>query len=126
MSKESKTSKYEFDISFIDGLKVIAINGKLDSSNSDEAESELNSMLELENENRYYIFSLGKLEYISSAGLRVFLSASKKIKNNQGNLVLCEVSEDIIEIFDMTGLSNIFTLCPSLEAAIEKIKSAYL
>ena len=71
--------KYELKVYKIENYTVINISGKIDSSNSEEAEAELNLMLE--NNDKYYILDLCGLEYISSAGLRVFLSASKKIKN---------------------------------------------
>jgi len=124
LSQERRINKYELIIYKIENLSVINIRGKIDSGNSEDAEAELNAMLD--NDDKYYIFDLCGLEYISSAGLRVFLSASKKIKGSKGNFVFCEVSEEIREIFDMTGLLNVFTLCPTLEAAAEKIKSSYL
>jgi len=116
--------KYELKVYKIENFTVINISGKIDSSNSEEAEAELNLMLE--NNDRYYILDLCGLEYISSAGLRVFLSASKKIKNNKGNFVFCSVSEEIKEVFDITGLLHVFTLCETLDGAVEKIKSMAL
>ena len=50
-----------------------------------------------------------ELEYISSAGLRVLLSA-QKIMNKQGNMVIRNASEEIKEIFDITGFSDILTI----------------
>jgi len=124
LSPEHKSNKYELILYKVEELSVINIRGKIDSGNSEEAEAELNTMLD--NDDKYYIFDLCGLEYISSAGLRVFLSASKKIKNGKGNFVFCQAPAEIIEIFDMTGLLNVFTICPTLKAAAEKIKASYL
>ena len=49
------------------------------------------------------IFNFGKLEYISSAGIRIIL-AVQNIMNNQGNMVIKNLNEDVKEVFDITGL----------------------
>ena len=51
----------------------------------------------------------GRVEYISSAGLRVLLSA-QKLMNRQGKMVLTHVSESVMEIFEVTGFSDILTI----------------
>jgi len=112
--------KVELQVYKIESFTVISLNGKIDSSNSDGAEAEVSNIIGKGDKN--FIFDLGKLEYISSAGLRVFLTASKKIKNEKGNFIICNASEEINEIFDITGLLNVFVLCPSLEKAVEKLK----
>ncbi len=55
------------------------------------------------------IFDFKQLEYISSAGLRVLMSTHKTMKN-QGTMRLVHVSEDVQEVFDMTGLTDIFNI----------------
>ncbi len=54
-------------------------------------------------------FDLGKLKYLSSAGLRVLMSAQKTILK-QGEMRLINVSEEVLEIFDMTGLTDAFEI----------------
>ena len=54
-------------------------------------------------------FDLDGLEYTSSAGLRVFLSAQKTM-NKQGSMKLINVNPDITDIFDITGFSDILTI----------------
>ena len=51
----------------------------------------------------------GKLDYISSAGLRVILFAQKAM-NSQGDMVICNAKDEIKEIFDITGFSDILTI----------------
>ena len=55
------------------------------------------------------MFDLSDLEYISSAGLRVLLAAQKAM-NAQGEMKVCHVNETILEIFDVTGFSDILTI----------------
>ncbi|MBQ2214233.1 MAG: STAS domain-containing protein, partial [Erysipelotrichaceae bacterium] len=53
---------------------------------------------------------LSKLEYTSSSGLRVFLLTQKKVSEKGGNLVVSNVNEYIMEIFDITGFSSILNI----------------
>ena len=54
-------------------------------------------------------FDFANLEYISSAGLRVLLS-TQKVMNKQGKMIIKNVSEEVMEIFDVTGFSDILTI----------------
>ena len=55
------------------------------------------------------IFDLTGLEYVSSAGLRVLLSA-QKVMNKQGNMIIRGANEEIMEIFDVTGFTDILNI----------------
>ena len=85
---------------------VLAVEGRLDTTTAPQLESEIKSSIsgitELE-------FDFSKLNYISSAGLRVLLSA-QKIMNKQGSMVIHGASEDLMEIFDVTGFIDILTI----------------
>ena len=84
-------------------LKVI---GRLDTSTSPVLESELRGSIEGVTD---LILDFEGLEYVSSAGLRVILSA-QKIMNNQGKMTLKNVNSDIMEVFEITGFSDILTI----------------
>lgn len=90
-----------------EGSKLtVKLEGRLDTTTSPQLETELGSNLDGVTE---LIFDLQKLEYISSAGLRVLLSAQKTM-NNQGSMVVKNSIEEIREIFDVTGFSDILTI----------------
>ena len=55
------------------------------------------------------VFDFEKLEYISSAGLRILLAA-QKIMNKQGSMVVKNVNEIVAEVFEVTGFSDILTI----------------
>lgn len=55
------------------------------------------------------VFDFAALEYVSSAGLRVLLSA-QKIMNKQGEMVIRNVGETVMEVFEVTGFSDILTI----------------
>ena len=85
---------------------MIALEGRLDTTTAPMLESELKGSLD---GIRSLVFDMEKLQYISSAGLRVLLSAQKTM-NKQGNMVIRKASEDIKEIFEVTGFSDILTI----------------
>ncbi|MBO5610076.1 MAG: STAS domain-containing protein [Eubacterium sp.] len=85
---------------------TVKLEGRLDTTTSPQLEGELGSKLDGVKE---LVFDLEKLEYISSAGLRVLLSA-QKVMNNQGSMVVKNSIEEIREIFDVTGFSDILTI----------------
>ena len=85
---------------------VIALIGRLDTTTSPELEKELNEEIASTEE---LIFDFEKLDYISSAGLRVLLSAQKAM-NKQGKMIIRNVNETIMEVFDITGFVDILTI----------------
>ena len=85
---------------------TIALDGRLDTTTAPQLEAEIKSSL---NGITELVFELSNLEYISSAGLRVLLSA-QKIMNKQGKMVIHGASEEIMEIFDVTGFIDILTI----------------
>lgn len=83
-------------------LKVI---GRLDTSTAPQLEAEMNDSLDSAKD---LILDFSELEYISSAGLRVILKA-QKLMNKQGTMKLTGVNDTVMEVFDITGFSDILT-----------------
>ena len=84
----------------------VALTGRLDTTTAPALEAELNASFDgLE----VLTLDFAKLEYISSAGLRVLLAA-QKIMNKQGSMTVCNVNSDIMEVFEITGFSDILTI----------------
>lgn len=88
------------------GKAVFALEGRLDTVTASELEQALRGSLDGVSE---LTMDFAKLEYISSAGLRVLLS-TQKIMNKQGEMKLISVGEPIMEIFEVTGFSDILTI----------------
>ncbi len=84
----------------------IALEGRLDTSTAPTLEAELNGSL-AGMEKLVLDFSL--LDYLSSAGLRVLLGA-QKIMNKQGEMIVRNVNETIMEIFEVTGFCDVLTI----------------
>ena len=91
----------------LEGTKVeILLEGRLDTTTSPMLETELTQSIDGLTE---LIFNFEKLEYISSAGLRILLAA-QKIMNKQGSMVVKNVNEIITEVFEVTGFADILTI----------------
>jgi len=86
---------------------TVALTGRLDTTTAPALEKELKESLDGVTA---LCFDMEALEYISSAGLRVLLSA-QKIMAKQGEMKVVHVNETILEIFEVTGFSDILTIC---------------
>lgn len=89
-----------------EGIVTVSLEGRLDTVTSPQLEDALKAELPGAKD---LTFDMTKLEYISSAGLRVLLSAQKTM-NAQGSMVVKNVSEEVNEIFEVTGFSDILTI----------------
>ena len=89
-------------------MKTIVLNGRIDSNNAQQAENEILAQLK-GYDAAEVVLDAEKLEYISSAGLRVLLS-TQKVMNKQGRMVIRGASPEVMEIFDVTGFSDILTI----------------
>ncbi len=85
---------------------VISLAGRLDTITAPELEEQLASGLD---DMEKLTFDMEKLEYISSAGLRVLLSAQKKM-SKKGGMIVKNVSEEVMEIFEVTGFADILVI----------------
>ena len=85
---------------------LLAPEGRLDTVTAPELEKVVKENLDGVNA---LTFDLANLEYVSSAGLRVLLAAQKAM-NGVGEMKLCNVNETIMEIFEVTGFSDILTI----------------
>lgn len=85
---------------------TIALSGRLDTTTAPQLEAELKSSLDGVTA---LTMDFKELAYISSAGLRVLLTA-QKIMMKQGNMVVKNINETILEVFEVTGFSQILTL----------------
>lgn len=111
----------------ITGNKVGQVNvlcpcGRLDAYAAIEVEKKLNELTD--NAQVSLVVSLGKLEYISSAGLRVLLGALKKTRKAQGDLRLACLQPYVKEVFDIAGFTQLFKMFDKEQDAIDSYKVA--
>lgn len=85
---------------------TLALQGRLDTTTAPQLEAELKASVD---DVKELTFDFAELEYISSAGLRVLLSAQKTM-TKQGSMVVKNVNADIMDVFELTGFADILTI----------------
>ncbi len=85
---------------------TVALEGRLDTVTAPQLEGELRTAVSGVSR---LVFDLAALKYVSSAGLRVLLSA-QKVMNRQGSMTIRNASPEIMEIFDVTGFTDILSI----------------
>ncbi|HEX3027267.1 MAG TPA: STAS domain-containing protein [Clostridia bacterium] len=85
---------------------TLELEGRLDTTTSKQLEAELGTSFVGKKE---VILDFAKLVYLSSAGLRVLLAA-QKLMNKQGSMVIKNVNDTIMEVFEITGFADILTI----------------
>jgi anti-anti-sigma factor len=101
-----------------EGVPVVAVAGRLDAVTAPELESKLEA-----NHEAHLILDLAKLEYISSAGLRVILAAAKRQRNNKGDLYVAGLMAGVLKVFEISGFDTILSIVDSEEAALKAIQA---
>jgi len=71
---------------------------------------------------KYFLLDMGGLNYISSSGLRVLLKLLKKLRSEDGNLVLAGLNNILQDVFEISGFSKFFDIYPSTEEGIKSFK----
>lgn len=89
-----------------DGKLTVALEGRLDTTTAPQLEGELRTPVDGVTN---LVFDLEKLEYISSAGLRVLLAA-QKVMNKQGEMLIRNANSDLMDIFEVTGFVDILNI----------------
>ena len=94
---------------------VAAVSGRVDSANAKEFEEELSAIIDKGATG--LVVDCGELNYISSAGLRVFLIAIRKTSAAGGGLALCRVPDHINEVLEISGFSRLAKVFETVEEA---------
>ena len=89
----------------VNDVKVVQIEGELDTGSSPEAQQQLDQLRE--QGVKKILLDMTKLDFISSAGLRVVLATAQELKQAGGDLRVCSLNESIKEVFDISGFSNL-------------------
>lgn len=97
-------------------VKILSFQGNLDTNTSPDAESEINALIDAGAQKLLVNFE--KLDYISSAGLRILLATAKKLKASGGDLMICCLNETVQEVFDISGFATILNVTKSEEEAL--------
>ena|SRR5688572_2935958 len=102
-----------------EGILVLAIKGRLDANTSGVAQDKILAFID-QGETRI-VADLSQLAYISSAGLRVFMMAAKRMKSGQGKIVLCSLNNSLKEIFQIAGFTHLLPIHETREDALQSL-----
>lgn len=95
----------------------IGVDGPIDAHTFEKLEKLINAAF---NKRIFKIVvNLERVNYISSAGAGVFIGALSKTQENQGNIVLLNPTEQVMQVFDLLGLSLIFTVAKNMPEALQ-------
>jgi anti-sigma B factor antagonist len=98
-------------------LEIIFVKGILDAHSAPDLEKFVAE--KIAQDNIYLLFNLKELDYISSAGLGVFMAFVEDLRNRGGDIKFAELTEKIYSIFELLGFHLIFDIVPTNDQAIE-------
>ena len=100
----------------MEDMIIVSIEGEIDASNTSELNNFFNAQLEKQ---KRLIADFEKVEFLSSAGLRVLLSMIKETRKIGGDFRLASVQEEIYKVLKISGFAGILKIYPDLQAAID-------
>jgi anti-sigma B factor antagonist len=90
-----------------DGKLNLAISGKLSAATAGEFGVHVDAAIA---DCKQIVMDFAEVSYLASAGLRVLISAQKKLNAAGGTLSICNVREEVFEVFEVTGLNDVFDI----------------
>ncbi|WP_094606485.1 hypothetical protein SPSIL_046220 [Sporomusa silvacetica DSM 10669] len=107
------------DIKSAGDVKIPVIIPRVDAHTAKEVEAKLNELLS--EGNKMMVCDFSQNDYISSAGLRVFLQMLKIMQKSGGKIALCSLKPQVKEVFDMAGFSQLFRIFDTEEEAVKEL-----
>ena len=96
---------------------IIRVEGRMDAVSTPILERKFVEKIEEGKKN--LVLDFAKVDYLSSAGMRLLLSTTKKLSQEKGGLHLCSVNEGVMEIIKMAGFERIINIFPTEEIALQ-------
>ncbi len=105
------------------GIFIVTPDERLDTQSAPEADQVIANAI-AQGESRIILVDFARTAYLSSAGLRVLLKATKQLKQVGGAFALCNANEQILEVLEISGFSTIMTCYASLDEAMQALMNA--
>lgn len=105
-----------------EGVEIVHMKGRLDALSAPIAEKKLSDVLE-KGSHRLLIDCAG-INYLSSSGMRALLAIRKKVENLSGQLVLCNITPNVQDIFKMSGFESMFDFALTEADAFAKLSGS--
>lgn len=101
-------------------ILIATVAGQVNSANAADLEAQMLARV-TEGEHQWVV-DLGRLDYISSAGLRVILMLAKRLREQDGSLVLCNLQPHVFEVFDVSGFLAILQVADDRAQALQQLE----
>ena len=97
---------------------IVGLPKEIHSGNAGNVQSEINAAIEGQ---KKVIFDFSVNEFVSTAGIRVFLETLNKIQTQNGKMAMFGMNELVFEVFDITGFTEVFGVVERLDEALENV-----
>lgn len=112
-----------FETQVKEKVLICRAKGEIDLYNARTLKDRVNEFLDDHEDNKNLVLDIMNVKYIDSTGLGILIGIKRRITENGGNLALVLNEERIIQLFSITGLSNIFSIVGSVEEAEKTLGS---
>jgi len=102
-----------------DGIHVFKLNGRLDSNTSQGFETAI--FQAISDGSKKIAVDFKELDYISSAGLRVILKATKAVNREDGKIMLCAMQDYVKEVFEIAGFDSFLPIVTTMDEALKEL-----
>ena len=106
----------KFEVEKVDNKVIGRLEGRLDAASSYALQQKLDKLIE--EKNLDILLDFTRVDYLSSAGMRLLLSTTKKLKTEKGCLVIFALTEDVNEIIKFAGFHKILNICSNEQEAL--------
>jgi anti-sigma B factor antagonist len=100
------------------GIEILQVSGRIDPSTSNQLEEEINTVFSTGQFK--LVLNLSEVDFISSTGLRIFLTALKKVKAQNGDVKICCMNSNVEKVFKIAGFVSLFDILTTEEEAVRK------
>lgn len=112
----------EITLSMVEEIPVMSLVGRLDVTTSPVLQERLK--LVIAGEGSKIILDCGQLSYVSSAGLRVFLTGQRQLASHGGGLAFASLSQPVLDLFRLAGLENLFVIAETPAEAAARLRAS--
>ncbi len=110
-------SMLQIELEEIEHRVILRLDGRIDAASSPILERKINQLIEEDHTRLLLDFS--RIDYLSSAGMRTLLSATKKLMSKKGELLLFSLGDEVSEVIKMAGFDKILRIFPSEKEALQ-------
>ena len=108
----------QIDVKKSHDLLIVSVEGRMDTVTAPEFQQRMEELLD--QERKGILMDFGRLEYVSSAGLRSILVTAKKAKSLGGQVSCCSLQDMVKKVFDVSGFTGMLPVYDSLEDALNR------